>query len=42
MWAFYKIKSNAKNIDDEVKEKAKSKIKAFFNNITDEEIDKLL
>ena len=39
MWAFYKIK---KNIDDEVKEKAKSKLKTFFSNITDEEINKLL
>lgn len=42
MWAFYKIKSNAKNIDDEVKEKAKSRLKTFFSNITDEEISKLL
>ena len=42
MWAFYKIKSNATNIDDEVKEKAKNKIKSFFNSITDDEFDKLL
>ena len=42
MWAFYRIKSNATNIDDEVKEKAKSKIKTFFDNINDEELDKLL
>ena len=42
MWAFYKIKSNAKNIDNEVKEKAKSTLKNFFGNITDEEINKLL
>ena len=42
MWAFYRIKSNATNIDDEVKEKAKNKIKTVFNKITDEELEKLL
>ena len=42
MWAVYRITSNSRNVDDEVKAKAKAKLKGIFDTLTDEEIEKLL
>ena len=42
MCALYRITSNARNVDDEVKAKAKAKLKGIFDTLTDEEIEKLL
>ena len=40
-WASYRIGSNAKNIDDEVKEKAKRKVMSILG-MTEEEINNIL
>ena len=42
MWAFYRIASNANNIDDEVNKKAKTKLKDIFDDLNDDEIDQLV
>ena len=39
MWAFYRIKVN---IDDEVKKKAKTKLKDIFDDLNDDEIEQLV
>ena len=41
-WAVYRIRSNSRNIDDEVKRKARNNLKEIFADMTDEEIDRLL
>ena len=41
-WAVYKIASNSRNIDDEVRRRARNRLRTIFADMTDEEIDRLL